>query len=106
MGTGFQGRTFFKEHGNQGPIHFVSQVFPLNKLASPRQGHRLIVRNHFVENRLKNLTEPLASFLPIRQRSHGILHAKGQIDHHNLLYQELQAEAAETVTHPARSFGP
>jgi hypothetical protein len=75
---GIQRRTLFQEHRDQRPVHFVGQVLPLNELWAAGEGDGLIGWNHFVENGLEGVTEPLAGFLPIRQRCHGILHGKNE----------------------------
>jgi len=78
MGRGIQRGAFFQKHRDQGSVDFIGQVFPLDELASAGQGNRFIRWHHFVENRFKGVTEPLACFLPIRQRWHGILHEKSE----------------------------
>ena len=84
LGRRLQRRSLFEKHRNQGAIDLVGQVLPLDELF-PRQRHRFIRGNHFVEDGLKDLTEPFTGLLPIRQRRHGLLDEfKGS--HHNLLY--------------------
>jgi hypothetical protein len=69
----FQCRPLFKKDRDDCPLHFISQLFPIDELSS-WQWRCLIFGNHLVHNRLKNLIEPFAGLLPIRQRCHGILH--------------------------------
>ena len=84
LGRRLQRRSFFQEGGNQGAIDLVGQVLPLDEFLS-RQRHRFIRGNHFVEDGLKDLTDPFTGLLPIRQRGHKLLHEfKGS--HHNPLY--------------------